>query len=139
MRQTTHLHRVARLGICEAWNFISTPPHTFMVWCLTVHRDNFTFPSDFSNVTRIFKIIIILMVNRNGCRRKEMVTVYFKSTTTGFIWRNLENHENFLVKPVSVWADNETQNQTSTSYTLFLRVHIKYPYLPDNVVYLRLF
>lgn len=68
-----------------------------------------------------------------------MVTVYFKSTTTGFIWRNLENHENFLVKAASVWADNEKHNQTSTSYTLFLRAHIKYPYLLNNVVYLRLF
>lgn len=92
-----------------------------------------------ANVTRIFKIIIILMVNRNGYRRNEMVTVYFKSITTGFIWRNLENHENFLVKSASVRAYNETHYQTSTSYTLFLRVHIKYPYLPNNVVYLRLF
>ena len=79
------------------------------------------------------------MVNWNGCRRKEMVTVYFKSITTGFIWINLENHENFVVKSASVWADNKMHNQTSTPYTLFLSVHIKYPYLPNNVVYLRLF
>jgi len=40
VKLTIHIHLVQRLRL---WNYISTSPYSFIVWCLVRHRDNFNF------------------------------------------------------------------------------------------------
>jgi hypothetical protein len=41
VKLNTHIRLVQRSN--NAWSYTSTPPNVFMAWCLSKHRDNFTF------------------------------------------------------------------------------------------------